>query len=156
MSHFSFVLARQMKSTLAVTTESREKLKRREPHKFTMLICCGKGKGQPAEHLRVKTKDPGSLYISLTENTLICRMILRHHDNYTSNKEAYAHEETDKRAGDRFLQDEGLHRGCLHCRHESRAKYRSGIMNLSSAPFFPHFLPLSLHLTDIPYTRPST
>lgn len=50
--------------------------RRREPHTFKVLICSGEGgKGQPAEHLLLKTKDLGSLYINLTENTLICQMI---------------------------------------------------------------------------------
>lgn len=43
----------------------------RARHTFNLPISSAEGKGQPDEHLPLKTKDPGSLYINLAENSLI-------------------------------------------------------------------------------------
>lgn len=55
-------------------TEQNLMQQRKQPHTSKVLICSGEGKGQPAEHFLLKTKDLNSLYINLTEN-LICQMI---------------------------------------------------------------------------------
>lgn len=44
---------------------------RRAPRTFNLPISSAEGKGQPDEHLPLKTKDLGSLYINLAENTLV-------------------------------------------------------------------------------------
>lgn len=41
------------------------------PRTFNLPISSAEGKGQPDEHLPLKTKDLGSLYINLAENTLV-------------------------------------------------------------------------------------